>query len=418
MNQSVTGMYAYAKEKYAALGVDTDSAVEKLLKVCISMHCWQGDDVGGFEHSQGIGGGIMATGNYLGRATTGDELRTDVEKAMSLVPGNHKLNLHAIYAETGGKEVPRNKLEPRHFKGWIDWAKYKGIGLDFNPTFFAHPMASTGFTLSSHDEAVRSFWVEHGIACRRIAAAMGEALGTTCVNNIWIPDGYKDIPADQKTPREILARSLDEMLAVKLPAAHMRDAVESKLFGLASESYVTGSHEFYLGYALKNNVELCLDAGHFHPTETIAGKISSVLHFIDRVLLHMSRGVRWDSDHVPLFSDDVRDISQQLVRGGFLDRVDIATDWFDASINRIAAWVIGVRNVQKGILAALLEPYATLCAYEKDYDYTSRLALQEELKTMPFSLVWDYACEKAGAPVGMEWLKETKAYEKNVLSKR
>ena len=418
MGATVASMYEYARERYAALGVDTDAAIERMLQVEVSMHCWQGDDVGGFEHSGGTGGGIMATGNYPGRARTGDELRSDVEKAMGLIPGRHRLNLHAIYAETDGEKVARDTLEPRHFSRWIDWAREKGIGLDFNGSFFAHPMAASGFTLSSHNEQVRSFWVEHGKVCRRIAAAMGEALGSPCVHNIWIPDGYKDVPADQRSPRERLAQSLDEMLQESFPGSVLRDAVESKLFGLASESYVVGSHEFYLGYAIRKNIELCLDSGHFHPTESIATKLSAVLCHLPRVLLHVSRGVRWDSDHVPLFSDEVREITQQVVRGGYLDRVDIAADWFDASINRIAAWTIGMRNIRKGLLCALLEPCEMLCARERDHDYTGRLALQEELKTMPFSLVWEYACEKAGVPSGMAWLEEVQNYETSVLAGR
>ncbi|MCA1809201.1 MAG: L-rhamnose isomerase [Kiritimatiellia bacterium] len=418
MGTAVAKMYEYARERYAAIGVDADAAIDRMLRVDVSMHCWQGDDVGGFEQTNMAGGGIMATGNYPGRARTGDELRRDVERAMSLVPGRHRLNLHAIYAETEGRRIERDKLEACHFSRWIDWAREKELGLDFNGTFFGHPLAANGFTLANHDQHVRNFWIEHGRACRRIAAAMGSALGRTCIHNIWIPDGYKDVPADQRSPRERLAQSLDEILRESLPTAAVRDAVESKLFGLASESYVVGSHEFYLGYAIRKNIELCLDSGHFHPTESIAGKLSAVLCHLPRILLHISRGVRWDSDHVPLFSDEVREITQQVVRGGYLDRVDIAADWFDATINRIASWIIGLRNIRKGLLSAMLEPFEMLCACERDGDYTTRLALQEELKTMPFSLVWDYACERAGMPYGAAWLDEVRDYEKRELGRR
>lgn len=411
--------YALAKARYAEWDVDTDAALARLREIPISMHCWQGDDVTGFEGGGDISeGGIMATGNYPGRARTPDELRRDIEKALSLIPGAHRLNLHAIYAETGGKKVDRSRLEYAHFEGWVQWAKTLGIGMDFNPTCFAHPMASSGFTLASQEDDVRQYWIDHCIACRRIGARIGEALGAPCVTNIWIPDGYKDLPADRRAPRERLAQSLDAILAEKLNPAHNLDAVECKLFGIGSESYVAGSHEFYLGYAVKNGTLLCLDAGHFHPTEQIADKLSAVLLFVPEVLLHVSRGVRWDSDHVVLLTDDLLHVAHELVRGGYLDRVHIGLDFFDASINRVAAWVIGTRCMIKALLIALLEPVETLRAFERDGDFTSRLALMEELKTLPFAAVWDYYCTQQDVPVGMAWMEEIKTYEKTELAGR
>jgi len=410
--------YELAGERYAALGVDTEKAMDRLAKIAISLHCWQGDDVGGFESAEGLsGGGIMATGAYPGKARTADELRVDIEKALSLIPGKHRLNLHAMYAETGGK-VDRNELEPKHFTTWVQWAKANGLGMDFNGTYFSHPKAADGFTLSSADEGIRKFWVEHGIACRRIGAYMGKELGTPCVTNTWIPDGYKDIPVDRKGPRQRLKKSLDEMLAKSMNRKHLLDAVEGKLFGLGSESYVVGSHEFYLGYAVANETLLCLDMGHFHPTEVVSDKISAVMTFVDEILLHVSRGVRWDSDHVVILSDELQALAQELVRGDYLDRTHIGLDFFDASINRIAAWVIGTRCMLKALLLALLEPTARLRQMEAEGDHTSRLALLEEIKTLPFGAVWDYYCAKSNVPVGDAWLNEVKTYEKNVLGKR
>ncbi|MHC4748663.1 MAG: L-rhamnose isomerase [Planctomycetota bacterium] len=411
--------YETAKQHYAELGVGTDKAMERLSKIAISLHCWQGDDVGGFESAQeGLdGGGIMATGAYPGKARTADELRADLEKALSLIPGKHRLNLHAMYAETAGK-VERNELEPEHFTAWIDWAKANGMGMDFNGTFFSHPKAETGFTLSSADEAIRNFWVEHGIVCRKIGAAMGKELGTPCVTNLWIPDGYKDIPVDRKAPRERLKKSLDEIFAEKIDRSQLLDSVESKLFGIGSESYVVGSHEFYLSYAIENKTLLCLDTGHFHPTEVVSDKISSVLTFLDEILLHVSRGVRWDSDHVVILTDELRAIAREIVRGDYLQRVHIGLDFFDASINRIAAWVIGTRCMIKALLIALLEPADKIRRMELEGDFTGRLALQEEFKILPFGAVWDYYCTKMETPAGQAWLDETKAYEKDVLSKR
>jgi len=417
-SKSIEKAYEAARDRYAELGVDSDKAIKKLSKIAISLHCWQGDDVGGFESSDGLsGGGIMATGAYPGKARTADELRADIEMALSLIPGKHRLNLHAMYAEADGK-VERNELEPKHFKAWIDWAKANGLGMDFNGTFFSHPKADSGFTLASDDKGIRKFWIEHGIVCREIGAAMGKALGTPCVTNLWIADGYKDIPADRKGPRERLKKSLDEIFAKKMDHNHLLDAVECKLFGIGSESYVVGSHEFYLAYAIKNKTLLCLDAGHFHPTEVISDKISSVMTFLDEILLHVSRGVRWDSDHVVILSDELRAIAQEIVRGDYIERVHIGLDFFDASINRIAAWAIGTRCMIKALLIALLEPIDKLREAESSGDYTTRLALLEESKTLPFGAVWDYYCTKMEVPTRETWLDNVRAYEKDVLSKR
>ncbi len=412
-------IYEMARDRYGEMGVNTENVLDMLKEVPISMQCWQGDDVGGFENvDSASGGGIQATGNFPGKARNAGELRADLEKALSMIPGTHRVNLHAMYAETGGKRVDRDALLPEHFRNWMDWAREHKLGIDFNPTFFAHPMADSGFTLSSRDKTVRNFWINHGIACRKIGEAFGRELGTPCVTNFWIPDGYKDLPADRKTPRLILEEALDTIFAEKINPARNLDSVESKLFGIGSESYVVGSHEFYLGYALRNNKLLCLDSGHFHPTETIADKISSVLNFIDEILLHVSRGVRWDSDHIVLLTDDIYDIARELVRGDFLKRVHIGLDFFDASVNRVAAWVIGMRSMIKALLFALLEPREQLQKYEEEGDYTSRLALMEEMKTMPFGAVWDYYCFKHDVPDGLYWLDEVQNYEKTILSKR
>ncbi|MDT8300768.1 MAG: L-rhamnose isomerase [Sedimentisphaerales bacterium] len=410
--------YEQVKQRYAELDVDTEKAMEKLSGIAISLHCWQGDDVGGFDKAQEtLGGGIMATGAYPGKARTADELRKDLEKALSLIPGKHRLNLHAMYAETKGK-VERNELSPEHFTTWIDWARTNGLGMDFNGSFFSHPKAESGFTLSSADEQVRRFWIEHGIVCRKIGAAMGKQLRTPCVTNVWIPDGYKDVPVDRKGPRQRLKQSLDEIFAEPMDRNCLLDAVECKLFGIGSESYVVGSHEFYMSYALENKKLLCLDTGHFHPTEVVSDKISSVLTFLDEILLHVSRGVRWDSDHVVILSDELRAIAQQIVRGDYLQRVHIGLDFFDASINRIAAWVIGTRCMIKALLIALLEPVQMLREMELADNYTERLAMLEELKTMPFGAVWDYYCTKMEVPPGPDWLKEVKDYEAKVTNKR
>ncbi len=412
--------YAIAKEQYAGIGIDVEKALAKLSKMEISMHCWQGDDVGGFETAGAeLGsGGIQVTGNYPGKARTIDQLRADIVKAMSLIPGKQRLNLHACYLDNGGKYVDRNQVSKEHFQSWIDWAKANKTGLDFNPTYFSHPKSESGFTLSHKDKAVRSFWIEHGKACRKIGEYMGKQLGSTCVVNTWIPDGYKDTPIDRKSPRERLADSLDAIFAEKLNPKHIAEAVECKLFGIGSESYVVGSHEFYMGYAMTRGKMLCLDAGHFHPTETISDKISSIMNFSDKVLLHVSRGVRWDSDHVVTLTDDLQAIAQEIVRGGYTKNVFVALDFFDASINRIAAWVTGTRCMLKALLIAMLEPTDELKKFEKAGDHTSRLAVLEEIKTMPFGAVWDMYCEKNNTPVGFEWIAEAKDYEQKALSAR
>jgi len=417
-SESNTRAYSLAQEHYAAMGVDTEAAMAKLATIPISLHCWQGDDVGGFENTgEGLSGGIAVTGNYPGRARTPDELRADLDMALSLIPGKHRLNLHAFYGEFGGKKVGRDEITPEHFSNWIAWAKANGMGMDFNPTCFAHPKAADGFTLSHADQGIRDFWVEHCVRSREISAVMGRELGSPCVMNVWVPDGYKDTPVDRVSPRQRLAESLDRVFAKAQDPAHMLDAVECKLFGIGSESYVVGSHEFYMGYAVKNQKLLCLDAGHFHPTETIADKLGSALMFVPEILLHVSRGVRWDSDHVVTLDDALQSISSALVRDDLLSRTHIGLDFFDASINRIAAWAIGTRNTLKSLLIALLEP-AALKEAEASGDLTTRLALMEELKGMPWGAVWDQYCEKQGVPSGTAWLAETKRYEAEVLSKR
>jgi L-rhamnose isomerase len=418
--QSIESSYAQARDLYAEIGVDTDKVLERLSKVSISLHCWQGDDVGGFENFGGteLSGGIAVTGNYPGKARTPDELRADASKALSLIPGKHRLNLHAFYGEFGGMKVDRDAIEPAHFEKWIEWAKLLKIGMDFNPTCFSHPKAADGNTISHHDRGIRKFWIDHCIASRKIGAAMGAALGTPCVTNVWVPDGMKDTPADRSGPRQRLNEALDVIFAEKLNPKHNLDAIEGKLFGLGAESYTVGSHEFYLAYAVKNRKLLTLDAGHYHPTESLADKLSAVLVFLDEVLLHVSRGVRWDSDHVVILNDDLLAIAQELVRGGFLGRTHIGLDYFDASINRVAAWVIGARNMLRAVCIAMLEPIETLRKAEIEGDYTTRLALMEELKTMPFSAVWDYYCMRENVPVGAAWLSDVKKYEADVLSKR
>jgi L-rhamnose isomerase len=413
-----SGLYNSARERYEELGVDTEQALTRLSTISISLHCWQGDDVGGFENmGESLGGGLAVTGNHPGKARTPGELRADLDRALSLVPGKHRLNLHSFYAETGGKQVDRNELKAEHFANWIDWARKGGVGLDFNPTFFSHPKAADGFTLSHRDKSIRQFWIEHGIACREIGAAMGKALGKTCITNVWIPDGYKDTPADRKAPRERLTSSLDAIFKKPLSPTLNLDSVEPKLFGIGSESYVVGSHEFYLGFAISRQKLLTLDAGHYHPTESISDKISSVLQFLPEILLHVSRGVRWDSDHVVTLTDDLHAIAREIVANGYSERVHIGLDYFDASINRIAAWVIGTRNMLRALLVALLEPPG-IKEVEVAGDHTARLALQEEAKALPFGAVWDRYCEMKDVPVGERWLREVKAYENSVLAKR
>lgn len=414
----INDAYQLARERYAQLGVDTDEALKRLQPIAISLHCWQGDDVGGFEDPErGLSGGIMATGNYPGKARTAVELRQDLDKAYSLIPGSHRLNLHAMYLETD-KKVPRNEIEPGHFTGWVDWAKANNHGIDFNPTCFSHPLADDGFTLASADEGKRNFWIEHCIASREIGAYFGRELGTTAVTNVWIPDGYKDTPSDRAAPRRRLLEALDKVFTKPLDAAHNLDAVECKLFGLGSESYVVGSHEFYMGYAISRQKLLCLDAGHFHPTETISDKISAVLLYVPELLLHISRGVRWDSDHVVTLTDELQAIMQEIVRGDYLDRVHIGLDFFDASINRVAAWTIGTRNALRALLLALLEPRERLRQFENEGDFTARLVLMEALKGLPFGAVWDYYCLQEGVPVGSAYLADIRNYEEGVLAGR
>jgi L-rhamnose isomerase len=419
MNKRIAQAFTLAAKRYADLGVDVEDALKTLATIPISLHCWQGDDVGGFENiGSELGGGLAVTGNYPGKARSPQELRADLEQAFSLIPGRHRLNLHAFYGEFGGKKVDRDAIEPAHFQGWIQWAKTQKIGMDFNPTFFAHPQAADGFTLAHPDKAVRQFWIEHGIRCREIGAAIGRALGSPCVTNVWIPDGYKDTPADRQAPRERLIQALDAVFKKTLPSKHNLDAVEPKLFGIGSESYVVGSHEFYMGYAITRRKLLTLDAGHFHPTEGIADKVSSVLQYLPEILLHVSRGVRWDSDHVVTFTDELQAIAREIVANGYLARVHIGLDYFDASINRVAAWVIGTRNMLRALLQALLEPTARLKAFEAAGDHTARLAFQEESKTLPLGAVWEYYCESNNVPPGELWVNEVKQYEVEVLSKR
>ena len=410
--------YTLAQESYAAHGVDTEEVLRRLAATPISLHCWQGDDVGGFENAGAdlAGSGLAATGNYPGKARSPEELRKDVEKALSLIPGKHRLNLHACYAELGGRKKERSDYGVAEFQGWIDWAKSRALGMDFNPSFFAHPMAASGFTLSSPDKGIRDYWIAHGKACRRIGAEIGRQLGSVCVTNVWIPDGSKDLPADRKSPRLRLEAALDEMFSEAIDPAHNLDAVESKLFGIGSESYVVGSHEFYMGYAVKNQKLLCLDAGHFHPTEQLGDKISSVLQFVPELLLHVSRGVRWDSDHVVLLDDPTVAIMEELVRGDFLGRTHIGLDFFDASINRIAAWVIGTRSAQKALLAALLQPIGRIRAAEQAGANWERLALMEEAKTLPMGAVWEEFLRRHGVPA--DWMAEVRGYEASELAGR
>ncbi len=411
--------YRQARDVLAGWSVDAEQALATLACIPISLHCWQGDDVAGFENTgTAIGGGLAVTGNYPGRARNPQELRQDLELALSLIPGPSRLNLHASYAETGGRRVERDAMLPEHFQGWIDWARSRRMGLDFNPTFFAHPLANSGLTLAHPDKTIREFWIAHGQACRRIAAAMGREQGAPCINNLWIPDGSKDMPVDRRGPRELLIESLDRVFAEAIDPQWQRDAVEAKLFGLGSEAYVVGSHEFYLGYAISRKKILCLDAGHFHPTETISDKISAVLNWVGELLLHVSRGIRWDSDHVVTFTDDLQAITQEAVRGKYLDRIHFGLDFFDASINRISAWVIGTRTLRKALLYALLEPRELLQQAERSGNFGTRLALLEEFRTSPWGAVWDYHCLTQQVPVGRTWLDDVQKYESQVLSQR
>ncbi len=412
--------YQLARQQYADLGVDTEKVLAEMDRINISLHCWQTDDVGGFEKAGAElgGGGIQVTGNFPGKAKTIKEMRDDLDKVMSLLPGKQRLNLHAIYGEFEGETVDRDQIESKHFQGWIDWAKKRELGLDFNCTCFSHPYADDGFTLSSKNEKIRKFWVEHTKRCRAIAAEMGKQLGTPSVHNIWIPDGMKDTPIDRNTLRKQLKKSLDEIFAVKYPKKYLKDSVESKLFGIGSESMVVGSHDFYMGYAITNNTMITLDNGHFHPTEQVGDKISSILHFVDEILLHLTRGVRWDSDHVLTFNDELLLIAQEIVRIKALNRVNIGLDFFDASLNRIGAYVIGTRAAQMAFMFALLEPFKMLVKFEEEGKNFERLAFLELLKTKPYGAVWDYYCMKSKVPVGQDYIEEILKYEKKVLLKR
>ncbi|WP_337031986.1 L-rhamnose isomerase [Paenibacillus illinoisensis] len=418
MDNQVKQAYEAAKLLYAQHGIDTDEVLEKLAEIKVSVHCWQGDDVKGFLNQDGeLTGGISVTGQYPGAATTPAELRADLEQAFSLIPGKHKVNLHAIYTDTDEK-VELDQIEPKHYEKWVQWAKEQGLGLDFNPTCFSHDKSSDGFTLSHPDPEIRKFWIDHCKASRRIGAYFGEQLGQTCVTNVWVPDGFKDNPVDRMTPRKRLKNSLDEVFAEKLDPKHNLDAVESKLFGLGSEAYVVGSHEFYMGYGLQNDTLICLDAGHFHPTEVISNKLSSLALFTSGILLHVSRPMRWDSDHVVIMDDELLEIARELVRHDLLPTTHVGLDFFDASINRVAAWVVGTRNTIKALLRAMLEPVDALKAAELKGDYTVRLALTEEFKSYPFGAIWDYYCAQQEVPVREKWISEIKTYEEDVLLQR
>ena len=409
--------YASTKELYATIGVDTDQVLQQLSQISISMHCWQGDDVVGFDGADRLSGGIQTTGNYPGRARTPQELMDDIDQALCLIPGKHRLNLHASYAIFAPNEwADRDQLEPKHFQAWVDFAKARGMGLDFNPTFFSHAKAVQA-TLSSEDPEIRHFWIRHGIACLHIAQSFAEQLGTPCAVNIWIPDGLKDIPADRHGPRARLKDSLDQILSCGYDHSKVLVAVESKVFGIGMESYTVGSHEFYMNYAAKNDLMCLLDSGHFHPTETISDKISSMLLFYPQVALHVSRPVRWDSDHVVRFDDETREIAREIIVNG-PERVLLALDFFDASINRVAAWVLGMRNMQKALLAALLSPNEKLAALQQTRDFTHLFMMQEELKTYPLGDVWDFFCAKHQVPVKEEWMQQVDRYEQEVLAKR
>lgn len=409
--------YENAKNIYEKLGVDVEKALEKLQNIRISMHCWQGDDVQGFISNEALSGGIQVTGNYPGKSRTPDELRKDLSFALKLIPGKHKVNLHSIYADSDEK-VELDKIEPKHFKKWVDWAKKEGLGLDFNPTCFSHPKASSGYTLSSYDDEIRNFWIRHCQKSRKIGEYFGRELGIKAVTNIWIPDGSKDLVVDKLSPRLRLKDSLDKIFSVEVDKRYNVDALESKLFGIGAEAYTVGSNEFYLGYAVKNNKALCLDSGHFHPTEVISDKISAVLVNIGELLLHVSRPIRWDSDHVVILDDELIQIAQNLVRNNLLEKTYIGLDYFDGSINRIAAWVIGMRSMIKALLFALLEPTDYLKKIENNGNYTERLLMLEELKSYPWQAIFDYYCLKNNVPIRESWYDIVKKYEKEVLSER
>lgn len=412
--------YRQAQEQYAEFGVDTEHALNRLKKIAISLHCWQGDDVGGFEKPDAAlsGAGLQVTGNYPGKARTVEELRMDLHQAFALIPGSHRLNLHAIYGEFGGKPVDRDEISAEHFKGWVDWAKREKLKLDFNATCFSHPKAASGFTLSSREKSIRKFWIEHVKCCRKISVFLGRELKSPCLHNLWIPDGSKEVPTDRWKFRSLLKESLDEIYEVEYSPQQMKDSLESKLFGIGSESFVTGSHEFYLAYALSKRKMICLDLGHFHPTESMADKISAILQFSPGIVFHLSRGVRWDSDHVVILNDEILSLAEEIVRCQALDKVHIALDYFDASINRVGAWVVGARASLLAFLRALLQPEGSLRAAEQAGDNFGRLSLQEEFKAMPYGAVWDFHCLQMNVPAGAEWMSDIHRYEKDVLSKR
>jgi L-rhamnose isomerase len=412
--------YKIAREQYAKYGINTDDVIDKLKDIPISIHCWQGDDCGGFEKEESSlsGGGILSTGNYPGKARNLTELRNDIEKAFSLIPGRKRLGIHAMYGDFPSKNIDRNQIGKEHFISWIEWAKDLNIGLDFHPTLFSHPLANAGFTLSSANKEVRKFWIEHVNKSREISNYIGKSLKSPCVMNLWIPDGAKDNTVNRLYHRQILAESLDEIFSIKFPEENLVDSVESKLFGIGSESYVVGSYDFYLSYALKNNLFLTLDTGHFHPTELVSDKISSLIPFIKGIMLHLSRGVRWDSDHVTIMNDELIAVMQEIVRADAFNKIFISSDFFDGSINRIGAWVIGERAILKSLLFALLEPVDILRKYELGNKLFARLGFMEDLKTMPFGTVWGYYCESAGVPADLEWIDDVLIYEKEVTSKR
>jgi L-rhamnose isomerase len=417
---TVEKSYALSRERYAEIGVDTEAAIATLGQISLSLHCWQGDDVGGFENvrSGHAGSGLAVTGTFPGKARNIHELRQDLHQAFALIPGRHRLNLHAIYGEFEAGPVERTAYEPSHFRGWVEWAKQENMRLDFNSTCFAHPKAASGFTLSSKEKDIRKYWIEHVKCCRKISASIGRELKSPCIHNIWIPDGTKDIPFDRWNHRVLLREALNEIFETDYSPSQMKDSLESKLFGIGSESYVVGSHEFYMGYALTHGKIICLDMGHFHPTESVADKISAVLQFSDELLLHVSRGVRWDSDHVVILNDDTRALAEEIVRSGCLDRIHLALDYFDASINRVGAWVLGARAVLKALLLALLEPAARLKEAEEAGDGFSRQSVMEEAKELPFGAVWDHFCQKSEVPLSGRCTDEILAYEERVLLKR
>jgi L-rhamnose isomerase len=420
MDYSIEDAYFIAKTQYEYYGIDVDNVLETLKTIPVSIHCWQGDDVGGFEKSNSklAGGGIQATGNYPGKARNLSELKQDLEKVLSLIPGNHRVNLHAIYGDFDDKIVERNEIEPSHFQSWINWAQKNNVKLDFNPTLFSHPKANGGFTLSSKNEEIRNFWIEHVMRTREISAEIGRQLKDTCIHNIWIPDGMKDITIDRYGYRKLLIDSLDKIYSEKYADKYILDSIEGKLFGIESEAFVVGSHEFYLSYAIKNNLLLTLDTGHFHPTESVGDKISAILSFLRGIVFHISRGLRWDSDHVVILDDELSQIMEEIIKCDSLNKMHIALDYFDASINRIGAYVIGARATLIGLLKALLQPFDLLKDFEEKRKYFQRLAIIEEMKKLPFGSIWDYYCSINNVPVGIDWIIEVEEYERKILKKR